>query len=290
MNTDTFEKHFGVKVPHEWENGRIMIDVLLNTHESLNKAFSNVSEDTLLLEPSIGGIYQVTERALEQAFGALVAYSCKCGPTAELAARTCMEKSINVMYMLKGDRTSKFLAWIRSYLEQSIRQVDEWEKAAKEESGELPEIHKTSIKKRLEVLTTLKNIHQESENGLKEIGIVFNHDERWPRKVSKRFSDVGESTIYATGYFRMSSQVHGDAEDTLNYMLLSASGDEKLKMMMALETLAFTEYCIFLGVLYYLKSVKNFQQVFFSKYDEKLDDYESKLILEIEKIGQKWEW
>lgn len=291
MTTDTFEKHFGVKVPSEWENGRLMIDVLLNTHESIKKALADAPDEIFSLEPSIGGIFQVTERALEQAFGALVAYSCKCGTTAELAARTCMEKSINVMYMLDGDRTSKFLAWIRSYLELSIRQVDEWKMAAIEEYGEqLPEVHETAIKKRLEAITILQSIHNESENGLREIGINFNSSERWPRKVSKRFSDVGESTIYATGYARMSSQVHGDAEDTLNYMLLSISDNQDLKIKMALETLAFTEYCIFLGVLYYLKSVKTFHQAFCNGYDNKLDDYESKLVLGMEKIAQQWGW
>ncbi|MDD3595591.1 DUF5677 domain-containing protein [Sulfuricurvum sp.] len=290
MTIDTFEKYFDIKVPSEWENGRMMIEVLINTHQSLEKAYTSTSESVLSSEPSIGGIFQVTERALEQAFGALVAYSCKCAPTAELAARTCMEKSINVMYILNGDRTSKFLAWIRSYLELSIRQIDDWKKAAIEEYGELTEFHETAIRRRLEAITTLQSIHQESENGLREIGIDFNPIERWPSKISKRFSDVGESTMYATGYARMSSQVHGDAEDTLNYMLLSVSDDEDLKMNMALETLAFTEYCIFLGVLYYLKSVKDFQQVFYSVYDNKLDDYETKLVSEMEKIAQEWEW
>lgn len=290
MAVDTFEKHFGIKVPSWWRNGPMIIEVLLNTHQFINKAFADTSENTLSLEPSIGGIFQVTERALEQAFGALVAYSCKCAPTAELAARTCMEKSINAMYMLEGDRTSKFLAWIRSYLELSIRQVDDWQEAAIEEYGELPEIHATAIKKRLEAITALQGIHQESEHGLRELGINFNPNERWPRKISKRFSDVGESTIYATGYARMSSQVHGDAEDTLNYMLLSISDNEDLKMKMALETVAFSEYCIFLGVLYYLKSVKGFQQTFYSDYDNSLDEYESKLISGMEKIAQQWGW
>jgi hypothetical protein len=61
--------------------------------------------------------------------------------------------------------------------------------------------------------------------------------ERWPSTIAERFRLIGDSLGYRTFYMRMSSEAHGDSEETLRYLVAVVQDDPRIKEAMALETI-----------------------------------------------------
>lgn len=63
--------------------------------------------------------------------------------------------------------------------------------------------------------------------------------EEWPASVDRRFKALNDALGYRTFYARMSSEVHGDAEETIRYFVGKLQ-NEKVFETMALETIMTT--------------------------------------------------
>lgn len=202
-------------------------------------------DDTALADPAIGLLLQLLDRTFEHAEGAVVALVTGCGPAAEVAARAAVEAATTVRYILAGDRAARLGAYFLHYLDGADRQAARWEK----ETAGLPEagltLHAKAIARRREATSALRAI-------VTALGLPAGA--AWPGNVEQRFREIGESLTYRTFYARMSGEVHGDAEETLRFLLGRLQDDPAVFKAMALETVHTTRFYCYFAAAQYLRA------------------------------------
>lgn len=77
--------------------------------------------------------------------------------------------------------------------------------------------------------------------------------ERWPRTIGERFSALGHPNDYRTFYSRVSSEVHGDAEETIRYFIGKLGTQEQFEAM-ALETLWTTRMYVHYAISWFVRA------------------------------------
>ena len=193
------------------------------------------------------------DRAFEHAVGALVAYVTGCVASAEVVARVAIESSVNVMYILAGDRLGRLNAYFRSYLEDAHKYVTRWIKLASQMDGPESKAHQDAALYRLKGIEAVDSF---VDRAMSAVGISKGSSRtvKWPRTIADRFDALGMTSMYRTVYARMCSQVHNDAEDTLNFYMAVSSGDQRVMEQMGLETVNFGRLLVYYGVWFYIQA------------------------------------
>ncbi len=213
--------------------------------------FYSKIDDHRLEDPSIGLLLHLLDRTFEHVDGSILAYVTGCAASSEVVARAGMESSLNVRYILSGDRLARIYAYFISFIESSDRKINLWSRETSGLSGIEAKAHSDSILTRKSYLTSVKTVIDQM---FAQVSSTTHPKEmKWPN-ISDRFTAVGESIAYRTVYARMSSQTHNDAEDTINYLIGVISGNEELLVQGAIETVNFSRFLVNYGVSFFLKS------------------------------------
>lgn len=282
-----FASHHGLSF-EQWPWGKTLLGSFLAGRDSLEQAMAHVSEQIVNGEPSFGLLNQLSERAAEHIGGAVSCFATKSAASAELAARAAIEVSVNVRFMLDGDRNSRVVAWIRDFVHNDEKQIVQWEKALTHLSEVEKQVCTPRIATRRTLLGVRKGWLESAEIEFAQFG-QLNLKEPWPN-VAERFRAIGEEVAYRTAYARLSSQTHGDAEDTLNYIFFKLMGDEQLIVQMAEETVAFSQYLIGYSVYYYLIAMKHFCETFKLTEGGGIESSLREVLRAMNEIGDSWNW
>jgi Family of unknown function (DUF5677) len=278
-----------ITIPDIWERGGTLVDPVLNARDESTSVLASASEEKLVAEPTIGIVEQLLDRAYEHVAASVVCFATKNGATAEIAARAAMEASTNVRNILAGDRNSRVLAWLRAFLVQDSKQINNWERPLSNHSTIEAEVHRERIQRRRRVREQWEELVKRLELEFATIGV--NHgDETWPKRIETRFEAIGELLSYRIAYARMSSQTHADAEATLSYVFFTVLGDEQLLRQMSLEVLAFSEYLVHYGAHFYLKALLSYSAVFGGSKPEVIREEIGVIAAHMEAIGDAWGW
>jgi hypothetical protein len=156
-NVKVFEQYHLITIPDVWDRGYTLVDSVLNARDESTSVLASASEEKLVAKPTIGIIEQLLDRAYEHVAASVVCFATKNGATAEIAARAAMEASTNVRYILAGDRNSRVLAWLRAFLVQDSKQINNWERALSNHSANEAEVHREGIQRRRRVRENEKN-------------------------------------------------------------------------------------------------------------------------------------
>ena len=145
---------------------------------------------------------------------------------AEVAARASVKSSVNIAYIVLGEPGDRIRAYFDHYFEMVEKQVNTWIA----EISALPvaeaEVHRKAAAQRKESNAVLRAAI---------VGGCKPATERWPRRIEERFKVFGHALDYRTIYARMSSEAHGDAEETLRYFIGKRANEAQFEAM-ALET------------------------------------------------------
>jgi Family of unknown function (DUF5677) len=198
-----------------------------------------------IADPAVGLLLNMLHRNCEHVDAAIVAFVSGCGSSAEVIARAAVEASVNILYILGGERVSRLLAYFNHYLEGVHQQVGKWRAQVNDLSPDESEIHHIAIAQKLAANTILRRV-------IDALGVAS--DERWPTSINERFKLIGDSLGYRTFYARMSSETHADAEETLRYFVGRLQDNEALLNAMALETVWTTRFYIYYAVSYFLQA------------------------------------
>jgi hypothetical protein len=144
-NVKAFEQYHPITIPDVWDRGCTLVDSVLNARDESTSVLASASEEKLVAEPTIGIIEHLLDRAYEHVAASVVCFATKNGATAEIAARAAMEASTNVRYILAGDRNSRGLAWLRAFLVQDLKQINNWERALSNHSANEAEVHREGL-------------------------------------------------------------------------------------------------------------------------------------------------
>jgi hypothetical protein len=168
----------------EWLWGRALLTVFLTGRAATSQAIAAAPGSVLEKEPSFGLLHQLGERACEHIAGSIACFATKNAASAELAARAAVEISVNIRFMLSGDRNSRVVAWIRDYVRNDEKQINHWEKAI----AHLSEAEKQQCVPRIATRRKLQQLRKGwlkgAEREFAQFGPV-NLNEPWPKIVDR---------------------------------------------------------------------------------------------------------
>jgi hypothetical protein len=213
-------------------------------HAVVNEAYAR-ADDGVLNDPAVGLLLNMLHRNFEHVEAAVVAFVTGCGASAEVVARAATESSINILYILAGERAPRLHAYFEHYLDEVDRQVEKWRGQIVDLPPQAAAIQVQGAEKR-----------EAANDGLRQLirSVMGSPMERWPKSLEKRFSGLGHGLAYRTFYARMSSETHADAEETLRYFVGRLHNDPTLLEAMALETTWTTRLYIHYAVSLFLKA------------------------------------
>src|SRR5207247_2458074 len=140
--------YHSIAMPAWWPRGRAMLHTLLVSRDATQDVLATAPHSTLQTEPTLGLLFQLAERAYEHVAASLVCFATKNAATAEVAARAAVEISVNIRFILSGNRNSLALSWLRHFVTEDTKQIENWEKVI----GSLPpdekQEHQTRIARR----------------------------------------------------------------------------------------------------------------------------------------------
>ncbi len=223
---------------------KIAIQSVSVANALVNQGYSQL-DDVTLADPAVGLLLNLLHRNFEHADASIVAFVSGCGSSAEVIARASIESSVNIIYILAGDRVSRLLAYFNHYLDGVDRQVEKWRMQSAVLDPNESEIHRSAIDRRVAANSALRQVVNAIDSEKKE---------RWPPSIEERFRSIGESMGYRTVYARMSSETHADAEETLRYLVGRLAENPSLLNAMALETVWTTRFYFHFAVSFLLRA------------------------------------
>lgn len=205
-------------------------------------------------EMTWGILLNMLDRIFEYAEAAIVAFVSGSGSSSEVISRTAVDLSVNLQYILIRDRDTRLSTYFHSYVQKEQKEIRQWINATSLLSEEAKKIHHKAALEKQSAMNILANL-------IGQTGLPIINDAKWP-SVFDRFKDIGYEDSYRTVYAALSSQIHSDAEDTLNYLFGKASGDEALFSKMALETINFSRFLMYFAVVFYMRAAFAYARTF----------------------------
>jgi hypothetical protein len=266
-----------------------MLHALLASRDATQDVLASAPQSTLQTEPTFGLLFQLAERAYEHVAASLVCFATKNAATAEVAARTAVEISVNIRFILSGNRNSLALSWLRHFVAEDTKQIENWEKVV----GSLPpdekQEHQTRIARRRELNRCRHDHLAQAEKEFASFGSV-DSVAPWPKQLRGRFEAIEQAIAYHTVYARLCSQAHADAEDTINFIVFKSNGDETLLQRMAEETVAFSEFLVAYGIYFYLLALKHWCEAFCLPVPQVLESSTIAVVAQMRELQAAWGW
>ena len=202
-------------------------------------------DDAAFADPAIGVIFKMLERNFEHVEAAIVAVATHSRGSAEVIARAAIESSVNILYILAGNRGPRMHAYLDYYFSEVDRQVKNWREAIKSIPPSETAAHEQGAQRRQDANNVMRD--RVGQLGLppKEI---------WPRKIEQRFQLLGLGIDYRTIYTRLGSESHADAEEIIRELLGKVYGDINIHQSIKNETLEYTRFMIYISASYFIKA------------------------------------
>jgi hypothetical protein len=282
-----FESYTGVKIPEWWPRGRQLLALVLSAREAAQGSLSATPDSLLATEPTFGLLHHLSERIYEQLTGGLICFAAKHAAASEVVSRVVIESSVNLRFILSGHRESLVLAWLRSYVDQDEAQISRWERALASIPGEIV-AQAARLETRRQVLEARRRFLEQTEVEFRS-QCTIDTTVRWPN-VADRFERIGETLAYRTVYARLSSQTHVDAEDTINYVIVSAMDNEETLRRMSAETVAFSEYLLSFGSQFYFCALRDLCSAWDLEIPGELGEGMRLVGEQMVELAEAWRW
>ncbi|MBK1719316.1 DUF5677 domain-containing protein [Thiocystis violacea] len=201
----------------------------------------------------------IVGRIHEHAEAMLVCIATNAYASAEVLARTVLESSVNLSFKVKHDLEAPLIAYFKRWLSSHRQTLTDWKKH-ETQLGD-PDGTKRIVEARLEWLANLETF---LDSLIKELSLDNGASPHlWPRKIFKRFEDVGQQSTYYTSYHRLSSASHALAEDTLLYLQAFTRSDAKALQELGVVAISYSvmmSYIATISVTQAFESLAQFYQ------------------------------
>ena len=191
----------------EWtDSERSLINAVGSVRAAYFECFSR-GVDHNPEDPSLGILLNLLERAYEHFLAAEVCWCTGRPASTEVIVRSIIEISMKLRYICAGNSRKRIAAFFQSFVADCEKKTSQWESSIGALSPSDQQVHRSEILER-----------KEYNAGLRKFAHVLDaNGEVWPKDIRAMFVEMREETLYRTVYWRLSSQTHGDAEDTLTY-------------------------------------------------------------------------
>ena len=210
--------------------------------------FEPESEDLGIVLLSIENLFW---RIDEQAQGMFVSMTCGCPAAAETIARTVVETSIKLVYLVQEDPDKRLITFFRRSLKEHKNKLQQWEDYMIT-NHDNPEGMIGMINERrkvvdyycqyIEMLAEKLNTPTDSE--------IHN----WSSKTFEQFKATGNTIAYWTIYHRLSGATHTSAEDTIRWLISISSPDPNVFIALNKENLNYSAMIIAQSLHFYWQS------------------------------------
>jgi hypothetical protein len=204
-----------------------------------------------------GVIYSVLERAQEQVIGSLVCYATGRASAAEVVARTALEASLNLRYILQKNTIARLTAYFQDYAESDTKEIDAWYKTLARGGANISDVDSLQIQTRRQRNKTIRGFIK----GMWPAGIGGTRQEPWP-SIRDRYFALDEAIHYHIFYSRMCSQTHNSAEDLISHMIATGSGHSDLADQNKQQIAAFSRMMMYFCVHDYLLALLDITRKF----------------------------
>jgi len=213
--------------------------------------------DRLIQEATWGCLRTMLKKTRGHALSSVLLYVTGEGASAEVVARTVMEASVHVMYVLRGERNERLGQYLSSYIADQRDKIRKWEGSLGPCSNTEREAHQAGIAQKRAALDGYAAI---LDSALSEAGVRFNPHAKWPNAF-EIFRAIGKEINYRTEYAALCLQTHDAAEDLLNQFVIR-SGAPELAPMLELETSSFSRMMVHTGGGYFFEACKHYAEAF----------------------------
>jgi hypothetical protein len=138
------------------------------------------------------------------------------------------------------------LAYFDQYFRGVDRQVKAWRTECAALTGDDAKIHQQAA--------TMRQVSNDKLRDFVAQTFGVQNLEQWPSNVERRFRELGMILSYRTFYARMSSETHGDAEETLRYFVGRVQETEEVLEATALETVWNTRLYLYYAIAGFLRA------------------------------------
>jgi len=222
-------------------------------------------------------------RLHEHISGMFVCLATKNAPSAEALARTVLEVSVNLLFMLQNDREKAFLGYCDAWFTSHERQLNQWLEYEVKSNEKTDNISK--IKSRMEMLEHQKIIIDQLVSTL-NMNRAKNYRDVYPKSLFKRFESLGKEDEYFTSYHRLSNSSHLLAEDTISWLLGIMHGDRENLFEMGREAMAYSQMMSLIVLVTAIEAIGVFAIAHnFLDCAALVQECRSKLITEVENLS-----
>jgi hypothetical protein len=229
------------------------ISILIDTQQIFSQAMYTNSNQLSQI-PTWGIIIAMMQKVYDYADSTLLAFLSQQVSASEIIARTTVEAAINLMYILQAETEKRFLIYIADYYYREMREITQWEKAAKRLSNVAERnVHMQAAQNKRETISEIPNVFSELGNiKFPKAGVEF-------PSISKRFKSLGREIEYQTIFAALSTQVHNGPEDLINRFLAGAAstiiGSDEFKILVELERVGFAKMLTLRAIGYYIEAI-----------------------------------
>ncbi len=278
-----FINHHGLS--KDAEIGRIegAVSIFSNFYDSVMQYMETYEPPTKRHE-FLSEVYRnIVGRLQEHVSGMLVCLATKNAPSAEALGRTVLETSINLIFMLQGDREKAFVGYCEEWFVSHEKQLNQWldyENRLDQETGNI-----SKIKSRKGMLDDQRKIIDELVSSL-GMNKCENYREAYPKSLFKRFEQTGKEGQYFTSYHRLSNSSHVLAEDTISWLFGVMQGDSQMLLSMGKEAVAYSQMMCLIVLVTAIESIGMFA-IAHNYLDcvGLIQESRNKLIIEVERLS-----
>lgn len=234
----------------------------------VHDGYSQFDDEFFQSEPTVGILLNMLDRTFEHVEAAIVAFTTGSGSSCEVIARPAMEASVNLLFILSGDKVARLHSYFSHYLEGVDEQIGKWIKATAKMLPREAEAHREGADRRKRANETMKSLVEHVMAEMRDLS-ESKIREKWPN-IAERFKAIEQESAHRTVYARMCSQTHNDAEETLRYFYAVTSGNSDLMQRIGIETVYFSRFMLYFAVSFFLlvsaRYAKSFYMVGVSDY------------------------
>lgn len=155
----------------------------------INQGYAQL-DDRALSDPSVGLLLNLLHRNFEHVEAAITAFVTGCGSSAEVVARASVESSVNILYILAGERVSRLRAYFDYYLEEVDSQAVKWKAQIADLKENEAAMHNKAIDRRLAANAKVRRV----------VDAVFGSArfrERWAKSINEC---GGDASVFYSSY------------------------------------------------------------------------------------------
>ena len=257
-NATEFWSQRGIKTPI----GATLAEPAIIALENARPVFISAFDKAPLPKETSGMILRSMEnfsdRLYEQAVGMLVCLGTGSAAAAETIARTVIEGSFNLLFIVSQDHEARLFAFFNQYLQEHDRKLREWQQleSAKPQSAGRDVV--------LNAIADRASVHKHLGKFVTDLatGLGFKHltalSQHWPSSLYKRCEQIQKHGAYLTSYHRLSASSHISAEETIRWLIgyyLAATGpDPDIQKKLSAETVSYSAMMCRIAIMHYIEA------------------------------------